>query len=156
MITVLAFSLLLNTVFLILVPRPMLTSTVIDTSGTLYAGSRLTLSCEITLDQALMEAGVVNDVTVTSRWFDSHGHELMPTRDCMSARVCASEATRVTPTFYTSTVVFDTLRISDNGIYNCTATVNLPDIEFIMDGWESHVRTVRVQCKLHCIIAAKH
>ena len=133
----------------------MLTSTVSGTSGTLYAGSRLNLSCEITLDQALMEAGIINDVIVTSKWFDSHGHELMPTRDCTSARVCVSETTRSTPTFYTGTVVFDTLHISDNGTYNCTVTVSLPDNEFVMDGWESHARTVRIQCKFCCIITAE-
>ena len=134
----------------------MLISIISGTIGTLYTGSRLTLSCEITLDQALIEAGVVNDVIVTSKWFDSHGHELMPTRDCTGACVCVSEATRGSSTFYTSTVVFGTLRISDNGTYNCTATVSLPDNEFVMDGWESHVRTVRVQCKFHCIITARY
>ena len=103
-----------------LVPGPDVSIT--GRSGTLYAGSRLTLTCTFLLGSALED--VVN-VVVTGRWFGRDDDELPPTADCEGERVCVSAAEPVFGILYVSSVVFNTLRTTDSGGYNCTATVSI-------------------------------
>ena len=118
-----------------------------DVTGTHYAGSKLTLNCTIILSQVLVDAGVVNDVTVTSSWYGPSG-EIFPTGDCEDERVCASGLEQLVDIAYSSTVMFDTLRTSDSGNYNCTATVSIADNPFVTDGSGTIVRTTSVESKL--------
>ena len=104
--------------------------------------------CTITLDSALK---MFNDdiVVVTSRWYGPSGEELPPTRDCEGERVCVSavEQTTVGGSFYTSTVMFNTLRTTDSGNYNCTATVSISMFSDVTYG----VRTISVVSKFYTI-----
>ena len=115
-------------------------------SGTLYAGSELTLICSIPLSSVLED--VFDDVVVTSRWFGPRGEELPPTENCEGARICVSEAELQFGSTYGSTVMFDTLRTSDSGNYNCTATVSIPTFSNVTDGWGTFVGMISVESKL--------
>ena len=82
-----------------------------------YAGSQLTLTCNIVLDSTLFH--ILGDLVVTSVWSDPGSGMLSS-----DGRFTVSPASQqgVTTTF-TSTVMFDTLRTSDAGTYTCKATV---------------------------------
>ena len=129
---------------LLLVPGPDVSIT--GGSGTLYAGSELTLTCNIPLGSALVD--VVDDdiVEVTSRWYGPGGQELPPTGDCEGERVCVS-GQNGGGIFYTSTVVFNTLRTGDDGDYNCTATVSIPSFSDVTDGRGTFVMPISVESK---------
>jgi len=83
-----------------------------------YAGSQLTLICSIVLDFTTLFS-ILGDLVVTSVWTG-------PSSGVLSGdgRVTVSPASQqgITTTF-TSTVMFNTLRISDAGTYTCEATV---------------------------------
>ena len=94
-------------------------------SGVLYAGSMLTLSCTITIDDQLVNAG--NTVMVTSIWMKDSLADI-------SERVTISEAKRNGSTIeYISTLSFATLHISDAGKYTCQANISHSSL-FTVDG----------------------
>ena len=78
--------------------------------GTVVTGSSLTLTCTIELSEA-----VDIPVTVSTVWNGPSGTQFTTT---------TSVATRMTVTFYTSTVTIGSVEASDSGEYTCTATVN--------------------------------
>ena len=100
--------------FLLPVPVPVVS---IFSSGVLsaYAGSQLTLTCSIVLDATLFPTP--GDLMVTSGWTGPGGGML-------SSHIAVSPASQqgITTTFI-STVMFNTLRTSDDGTYTCEATV---------------------------------
>ena len=99
------------------VPMPALVSVVHSADSSTYAGSQLTLTCNIVLDSTLFP--ILGDLVVTSVWSDPGGGMLSS-----DGRVTVSPASQqgITTTF-TSTVMFNTLRTSDAGTYTCEATV---------------------------------
>ena len=82
-----------------------------------YAGSQLTLFCSIVLNSTLFP--ILGDLVVTSVWSEP-GDGILST----DSRVTVSPASQqgITTTF-ASTVMFNTLRTSDDGTYTCEATV---------------------------------
>ena len=86
-------------------------------SGTLYAGSVLTLTCTAILPPSV--SSIISDFSVISSWTGVSNGDTM-TND----RVTVSPASRVSGTVsFVSTVEFNTLRTSDTDTYTCTATV---------------------------------
>ncbi len=87
-------------------------------SGTIYAGSVLKLTCEISLPSSLHS--MVADLPVTSSWTGESNGAVQG-----DDRITVQSAEPVVPgsRFFITTVEFDTLRISDSGTYTCTATV---------------------------------
>ena len=82
-----------------------------------YAGSQLTLTCNIVLDSTLFH--ILGDLVVTSVWTG-------PSSGVLSSdgRVTVSPASlQGISTTFVSTVMFNTLRTSDAGTYTCEATV---------------------------------
>ena len=114
-----------------------------DDSGTLYAGSLLTLNCTITLDKTL--SSMLSDLSVTSTWAKSGS-----TLTSSTNRVLISLAMPLGDT-YSSTVVFNTTRTSDAGGYSCRATVTPRDTSktaFTTGGVaSSQTEMIRVQSK---------
>ena len=99
------------------VPMPALVSVVHSADSSTYAGSQLTLVCNIVLDSTLFP--VLGDLVVTSVWSDPGGGMLNS-----DSRITVSPASQSgTTTTFTSTVMFNTLRTSDAGTYTCEATV---------------------------------
>ena len=99
------------------VPMPALVSVVHSADSSTYAGSQLTLVCNIVLDSTLFP--VLGDLVVTSVWTLPGGGILSS-----DGRVTVSPVSQqgITTTF-TSTVMFNTLRTSDAGTYTCEATI---------------------------------
>ena len=81
-----------------------------------YAGSQLTLTCAIVLDSTLFP--VLGDLVVTSVW-TGPGSGMLSS----DGRVTVSPASLQVLNTFASTVMFNTLRISDAGTYTCEATV---------------------------------
>ena len=100
----------------------------VQTSGTLYAGTNLSLTCTITLDDA-----VTTDVEVDVQWTPS------------DARLSAQSTTGSTPVF-TSTV--SPLTAMDTEL-TCTAVVRPhPETKFVTDSSSvSESRTLVVESK---------
>ena len=95
--------------------------------GDLYAGSILTLSCTITIDDQLMRAA--NMVMVTSTWMKD---SVMVTSN--DQRITTSQAKHSGSTDeYISTLSFNTLRRSDTGKYTCQANISHSSL-FTVDG----------------------
>ena len=82
-----------------------------------YAGSQLTLTCSIVLDSTLFPA--LGDLVVTGVW--TRTGSVIPSSD---GHITVSPLSQqgITTTF-SSTVMFNTLRTSDEGTYTCEATV---------------------------------
>ena len=99
------------------VPMPALVSVVHSADSSTYAGSQLTLVCNIVLDSTLFP--VLGDLVVTSVWSDPGGGILSS-----DSRITVSPASQqgITTTFI-STVMFNTLQTSDEGTYTCEATI---------------------------------
>ena len=85
-------------------------------TGTIIAGSVLTLTCTITLDGGL--SSMLNDLSVTTVWTED-GQEVSTGDNIM-----VSGAAYVVGTTYSSTLSFITVRTNDAGDYTCTATVS--------------------------------
>jgi len=99
------------------VPLPALVSVVHSADSSTYAGSQLTLVCNIVLDSTLFP--VLGDLVVTSVWSDPGGGILS-----IDSRITVSPATQQgSTTTFTSTVMFNTLQTSEEGTYTCEATV---------------------------------
>ena len=85
-------------------------------TGTIFAGSLLTLTCTITLDGGL--SGMLNDVSVTTVWTED-GQQVST-----GGNVMVSGAAFAVGTTYSSTLSFNTVHTDDTGDYICTATVS--------------------------------
>ena len=82
------------------------------------AGSQLTLTCSIVLDFTTLFP-ILGDLVVTSVWSDPGGGMLSSDN-----RITVSPASQQgSTTTFLSTVMFNTLRTSDDGTYTCEATV---------------------------------
>ena len=86
-------------------------------TGSVFAGSVLTLTCTITLDGGL--SGILNDLSVTTVWRTEGGQEVST-----GGNVMVSGATFPVGTTYSSTLSFNTIHTDDAGDYTCTATVS--------------------------------
>ena len=87
-----------------------------DGEGTIYAGSVLTLTCEISLVGSVTPS-LHSGVTVMTTWFGASENVLS-----------SGGMTTVNPATgsgfsYSSTVVFNTVHINNAGTYTCQATV---------------------------------
>ena len=96
------------------VPSPIIV-VVHDGGSTIYAGSVLTLACEIFLMNVPLSLD--DDVTVMTAWTGAMGNLLTS-----GGLITVSPAVGTAPT-YTSTVVFNTVRTGNAGTYTCQATV---------------------------------
>ena len=86
-------------------------------SATPFAGSQLTLTCNIVLNSNLFP--ILGDLDVTRMW-SGPGSGMLSS----GGRITVSPASRQgLSTTFTSQVVFNTLRTSDAGTYTCQATV---------------------------------
>ena len=85
----------------------------------LYAGIVLTLTCEITVTG--IPADMLSNIDVSATWTGPSGNELMITS---SGRITVTPAELDSGTTYISTVVIDTVRTSNNGMYTCQANIN--------------------------------
>ena len=100
------------------VPAPVVGFSSNTSSGDLYAGSVLTLSCTITIDDQLMSAE--NMVMVTSTWMKD---SVMVTSN--GQRITTSNVNRSgSSSEYISTLTFNTLHIGDTGRYTCQANIS--------------------------------
>ncbi len=107
-------------------------------SGTIYAGSVLTMSCSIVLPSEV--SGIINDLTVTSSWTGQSGGEVVG-----NSRVTVQPATRVSGTLmFVSTVQFNILRTSDSDTYTCTAIVTYSGSLSLSEGQVSKAMTITV------------
>ena len=86
-------------------------------TGTIIAGSVLTLTCTITLDGGL--SGMLNDLSVTTVWRTEGGQEVST-----GGNIMVSGAAFAVGTTYSSTLSFITVYTGDAGDYTCTATVS--------------------------------
>ena len=85
--------------------------------ATVFAGSQLTLTCNIVLDSDLFP--ILGDLNVTRMWTGPGGGMLSS-----DGHITVSPASQQgASTAFLSTVVFNTLRTSDAGTYTCQATV---------------------------------
>ena len=85
--------------------------------ATAFAGSQLTLTCNIVLDSTL--SLTLGDLDVTRMW-SGPGSGMLSS----GGRITVSPASRQgLSTTFTSQVLFNTLRTSDAGTYTCQATV---------------------------------
>ena len=108
--------------------------------GDLYAGSILTLSCTITIDDQLMTAG--NMVMVTASWMNN---SVIVTSN--GQRITTSQTKRTGSTNeYISTLSFNTLRIGDTGRYTCQANIGHSSL-FTVDGIGMASTTIMVTSK---------
>ncbi len=119
-------------------------------SGTIYAGSVLTLSCSIALPSEV--SGIINDLVVTSSWTVQGGDAVMD-----DSRVTIEPASRATGTLsFASTVQFNTLRTSDSDKYTCTAIVTPSPSLSLSEGQVSKATAITVVSKygggvlIHC------
>jgi len=108
----------------------------------LYAGSRLILTCTITLDSVL--SPVLGNLTVTSKW-TKLGETLLSGNNITVSNVSQQDST----TNYSSTVMFNTLQMSDTGNYTCEVTVAhiMSPVRNVMNGINSSTTTIKVQSK---------
>ncbi len=112
-----------------------------DGSGTIYAGSVLTLTCSIALPSEV--SSIINDLTVTSSWSGQSGGEVMG-----DGRVAVQPATNVSGTLeFLSTIQFNTLRTSDSDTYTCTAIVTPSPSLSLSEGQVPEAATITVVSK---------
>ncbi len=110
-------------------------------SGTIYAGSVLTLSCSIVLPSEV--SGIISDLTVTSSWTVQSGDEVMG-----DSRVTVQPATRVSGTLvFLSTVQFNTLLTSDSNTYTCAIIITYSGSLSLSEGQVSKATTITVVSK---------
>jgi len=111
----------------------------------LYAGSKLNLTCVIMLDSML--SPVLGNLRVTSKWTDFRGMLLSSDG---GGRIAVSPASKQgTTTTYSSTVMFNTLQLSDTGNYTCEVTVAhiMSPLRNVMNGKNSSTAAIIVQSK---------
>ena len=85
----------------------------------------LTLTCNILVVD--VPSNLLDGVTVTTAWLGVSGNPLST-----GGRITVTSAMGLTDTFYTSTVVFNTVRTNNAGTYTCQATVTHSSL-FITD-----------------------
>ena len=116
----------------------------------LYAGSSLNLTCVITLNSVL--SPVLGDLRVTSIWTKLRRTSLSSNG---GGRITVSPTSQqgITTT-YSSTVMFNTLQLSDTGNYTCEVTVAhvMSPVRNVMNGTNSSTTTIRVQGKKGIIV----
>ena len=95
-----------------------------DGGNIIYAGSMLTLTCRIFVLSLPPSLG--SSVTVTTAWLAASGNIL-----ATGGRITVNPA-EGSDTFYTSTVVFNTVRTNNAGTYTCRATATHSS-QFITD-----------------------
>ena len=110
-----------------------------------YAGSRLNITCAITLDSVL--SPVLENLRVTSKW-TKQGEKLLSANGDSHITV-SNVSQQDSTTNYSSTVMFNTLQISDSGNYTCEVTVAplLSPVRNVMNGINSSTAAIRVQSK---------
>ena len=86
-----------------------------DGGSTIYAGSVLTLACEVIF--ANVPLNLRDGVTVMTAWTGAMGNPLVS-----GGLITVNPAVGTVPA-YTSTVVFNTVRTGNAGTYTCQATV---------------------------------
>ena len=96
-----------------------------DSTGIIYAGSVLTLTCHILLSD--IPTSLLGVVSVSATWFEAQDGTLSN-----GNRITVNPAAPVTNIVYLSTLVFNTVRTGDMGTYTCQATVSHPS-PFITD-----------------------
>ncbi len=110
-------------------------------SGTIYAGSVLTLTCSIVLPSEV--SGIINDLTVTNLLTVQGGDAVVD-----DGRVTVQPATRVSGTLvFVSTVHFNTLRTSNSDTYTCTAIVSYSGSLSLSEGQVPEATTITVVSK---------
>ena len=92
-----------------LVPQPIVVVTA-NSTGTLYAGTSLTLSCTVILDSS-----VDNSESVVTEW---SGLQSIP-----EYRYSATDAMRESGSMYSGSLTISPLADHDDGIYACNVTV---------------------------------
>ena len=110
-----------------------------------YAGSRLNITCAITLDSVL--SPVLGNLRVTSKW-TKQGEKLLSANG--DSRISVSNVSQQdSTTSYSSTLMFSTLRTSDAGNYTCEVTVTplLSPVRNVMNGTNSSTATIKAQGK---------
>ncbi len=106
----------------------------------IYAGSVLTLTCEISLPSSLQ--GIISDLPVTSSWTGETNGAVQG-----DGRITVQSAEPVTQgsRFFITTVEFDTLRISDSDTYTCSATVTpSASLSLLAEGQASDTTSISV------------
>ena len=101
--------------FFFTVPQPTV-SIAPNRTGVLYAGTPLTLTCSIQLNQA------VDTTVMVTRMWSGPGSQAVSN----SSRVAVSNLAERSGNQYESTIEFSSLYTSDSGNYECEATV-IPD-----------------------------
>ena len=101
--------------FFSIVPAPTTVTTANISNLIIFAGSLLTLTCTVTLDETL--GSVIGDLSVASVWTGPNG--AVPT----GGHIVISETTK-NDISYSSFVGFNTVHTDDAGDYTCTATVS--------------------------------
>ena len=112
-----------------------------DPLGTLYAGTTLTFTCTIELDEQV-DTGVM----VTADWTGPDGSMLN------NARISITAASLTGPLMYESRVMFDPLSDGpeDGGTYTCMATVSpVEKEEYILTG--SNNTTISIEITGNCL-----
>ena len=116
----------------------------------LYAGSSLNLTCVITLNSVL--SPVLGDLRVTSIWTKLRRRSLSSNG---GGRITVSPTSQQgNTTTYSSTVMFNTLQLSDSGNYSCEVTVAhiVSPVRNVTNGTNSSTTTIRVQGKKGIIV----
>ena len=89
-----------------------------DGGSTIYSGSMLTLTCDISL-LGIVPPILSIDATVTATWLGASGNMLST-----GGTITVNPAVDIdNGNSYESTVVFNTARTSNEGTYTCQATV---------------------------------
>jgi len=134
----------LSSVSLLPVPTPRVDVSHHPNTDALYAGSRLNLTCVITLNSVL--SPVLGDLRVTSVWTKLRGKLLSSNGDHITVSPISQLGSTAT---YTSTVMFNTLQMSDTGNYSCEVTVApiISPVRNVMNGTNSSTTTIKVQGK---------
>ena len=112
-------------------------------TGSVFAGSMLTLTCTIILDGGL--SGMLNDLSVATVWRTEGGQEVST-----GGNIMVSGAAFAVGTTYSSTLSFNTVHTDDAGDYICTATVspNVPSSTVMNGIGSSDQVTVSVNGKI--------
>ena len=113
---------------------------------TVYAGVVLTLTCEIAVTG--IPANMLSNIDVSTTWTRAGGNELTS-----SGRITVTPAELDSGTTYISTVVIDTVRTSNNGMYTCQANIDpSTSLTFIDASVSTDVITLDSQRECNLII----
>ena len=114
---------------------------------TVYAGIVLTLTCEITVNG--VPTGMLSNIDVSATWTGPSGNELSNT-----SRFTVIPAELDSGITYISTVLIDTVRTSNNGMYTCQANIKPSVLLTFIDASNSaDVVTLDNQCECNCFFS---